>query len=69
VATACLLVGSPAASVYHETGSDVVRLEHPSGSMDATVTLTADDPPQVAAAGIVRTARMLMDGIVYPRSY
>lgn len=69
VATACLLGGSPAASVFRETGSDVIRLEHPSGSMDATVTLAGGDPPEVVEAGIVRTARMLMDGFVYPRSY
>lgn len=69
VATACLLPGSPAASVYRDTGTGVVRLEHPTGSMDATVRLTDDDPPQVLEAGIVRTARMLMDGLVYPRSY
>lgn len=69
VATACLLPGSPAASVFHPPVSDMIRLEHPSGSMDATVTLTDDDPPQVKAAGIVRTARMLMDGVVYPRRY
>ena len=69
VATACLLPGSPAASVFHRSGSDVIRLEHPTGSMDATVTVTEEDPPQVRAAGIVRTARMLMDGMVYPRRY
>lgn len=69
VATACLLPGSPAATVFQHTESDVIRLEHPTGSMDATVTLTEDEPPTVAAAGIVRTARMLMDGMVYPRSY
>ena len=69
VATACLLTGSPAASVYSKADSDLVRLEHPTGSMDARVTLTDDDPPQVVSAGIVRTARMLMDGVVYPRSY
>lgn len=69
VATACLLSGSPGASVTRKPESDPMRLEHPTGSMDATVTLTDDDPPDVIEAGIVRTARMLMDGIVYPRSY
>jgi 4-oxalomesaconate tautomerase len=69
VATACLLPGSPAASVYRDTGSGVVRLEHPTGSMDATVRISEDDPPQVLEAGIIRTARMLMDGLVYPRSH
>lgn len=70
VATACLLQGSPGASVSEEIDEgDLVRLEHPTGSIDTTVSLTETDPPQVLRAGIVRTARMLMDGRVFPRSY
>lgn len=69
VATAALLPGSSAVSAFRENDSEMVRLEHPTGSMDAIVTLTDDEPPQVAASGVVRTARMLMDGMVYPRSY
>lgn len=70
VATACLLPGSPGASVTRRPEhSELVRLEHPTGSMDTTVALTTDDPPEVIRAGIVRTARMLMDGLVFPRTY
>lgn len=69
VATACLLPGSPGASVARMTDSDLFRLEHPSGAMDTTITLTSDVPPRVKRAGIVRTARMLMDGVLYPRAY
>jgi 4-oxalomesaconate tautomerase len=43
-----------------------VSLEHPTGRFDALVEL---DGTEVRRAGIVRTARKLMDGIVYPRPY
>ncbi|MBW3666271.1 MAG: 4-oxalomesaconate tautomerase [Actinobacteria bacterium] len=70
VATACLLPGSPAAQVARlDPAGSVVRLEHPTGSFDATVRLTLDGEPTVESAGIIRTARKLMDGMVYPRSY
>lgn len=69
VATACLLPDSPASSVSSAPDSEIVRLEHPTGTMDTAITMASVDPPQVGKAGIVRTARMLMDGLVYPRSY
>jgi 4-oxalomesaconate tautomerase len=68
VATACLLPGSVAAPVAKVDG-DTVRLEHPSGSFDAVVRLRPGDPPRVLNAGILRTARKLMDGFVFPRDY
>lgn len=71
VATACLLPGSPAARVAQiEKGSSTIALEHPTGTFEATVSLVFDDGrPRVVGAGIIRTARLLMDGTVYPRSY
>ena len=70
VATAALLPGSPASEVARVApGTDVVRLEHPTGSFDALVRLATDGEPRVLGAGIVRTARKLMDGVVFPRSY
>ena len=71
VATACLLPGSPAAALARlDAGSSVISLEHPTGHFDATVTLSFDEgAPRVERAGIIRTARLLMDGVVYPRTY
>jgi 4-oxalomesaconate tautomerase len=70
VATACLLPGSPAADTARiDPGTTVVRLEHPTGSFDATVRIDLDDGPRVLGAGIIRTARKLMDGTIFPRSY
>ena len=71
VATACVLPGSPAAEVSDTSpGADLIRLEHPSGTFEARVDLSpGSGVPIVNRAGIVRTARKLMDGTVYPRTY
>ncbi len=71
VATACFLPGTPAAAVADlEAGSTLVRIEHPTGSMDATVMVGFEDGSlSVGRAGIIRTARKLMDGRVFPREY
>ncbi|MET0565286.1 MAG: 4-oxalomesaconate tautomerase [Acidimicrobiia bacterium] len=68
VATACLLPGSPAAQMASlQTGSDVIRVEHPTGTFDAKVRLDSGPEVEILGAGIIRTARNLMDGIVFPR--
>jgi 4-oxalomesaconate tautomerase len=68
VATAALLPGSPADSVRDKAAgtSGSVVLEHPTGTFEAVVELVDDGsgPPRVRHAGIVRTARKLMDGVV-----
>jgi 4-oxalomesaconate tautomerase len=68
VATACLLPGSPASQLARlEPGSDIVRIEHPSGSFDAHVRQDSGPEHEILGAGIIRTARKLMDGTVFPR--
>lgn len=65
VATACLLEGSPAHELAN-TGSGTLRklpIEHPTGEM--TVVATLDDTGNVTSAAILRTARKLMDGVVF----
>ena len=49
----------------------LVVVEHPTGTFDASidVTFAADGTPEVGRAGIIRTARKLMDGVVFPRDY
>jgi 4-oxalomesaconate tautomerase len=45
----------------------VIDIEHPAGHLAVEVELdTAQDPPRVLRAGVVRTARKLFDGTVYP---
>jgi 4-oxalomesaconate tautomerase len=48
------------------TSSGLMTLEHPTGAFDVRVELDGQD---VVRAGIIRSARKLMDGYVYPRSY
>jgi len=70
VATAALLPGSPASEVTARQRDGAVVLEHPTGTFEAVVELAEDGgTPIVTRAGIVRTARKLMDGIVFPREY
>jgi 4-oxalomesaconate tautomerase len=67
VATAALLDGSPASEVLEHDGvSNVVTLEHPTGTFDAIVIVEGGIPGR---CGIVRTTRKLMDGVVFPRHY
>ena len=65
VATAALLPGSPAAAVARvPDGQDkTIVIEHPTGVTECVVML--DDAGQVASAGMLRTARKLMDGWVF----
>jgi 4-oxalomesaconate tautomerase len=69
VATAALLPEGPAAEVADLDGrGDAVTGEHPTGSFDAAVDLRIEGgAPVVERAGIIRTARKLMDGTVFPR--
>ena len=53
-------------AMIDEEMSGLVRLEHPSGWFDVILEVTAS---QVGRLGIVRTARKLMDGVVYPRAH
>lgn len=70
VATATLLPDTPAASVRRANhGHGRILLEHPTGIFEAAVDveLASDGSPVVQRAGIIRTARKLMDGAVFPR--
>lgn len=65
VATACLVEGSPAArvAVVPEGASKVLGVEHPTGLTECVVTV--DDEGRPIEAGMLRTARKLMDGEVF----
>ncbi len=72
VATAALLAGTPAAGVVRPgAGTDgLLTCEHPSGSFTAAIDLDVSGAiPEVRRAGIIRTARKLMDGTVFPAEY
>ncbi len=65
VATACLIKNS-CASDLADTGSGAERnlsIEHPTGEM--TVVASIDAQGDVARTAVLRTARKLMDGVVF----
>ena len=65
VATACLIPGSPAAEVAEIPAGNrkTLSVEHPTGEMSCV--LEVDDAGNVASAALLRTARKLMDGVVF----
>jgi 4-oxalomesaconate tautomerase len=65
VATACLIPGSPAYEVASipDGSRKTLSVEHPTGEMSCVLTLDAGG--QVTSAALLRTARKLMDGVVF----
>ena len=65
VATACLIAGSPAAevAVVPEGSRKTLSVEHPTGEMSCV--LETDASGAVVSAALLRTARKLMDGVVF----
>ncbi|MXP40550.1 4-oxalomesaconate tautomerase [Altererythrobacter soli] len=65
VATACLVEGSPAAEVaaIPEGSRKLLSVEHPTGEMSCV--LEVNESGDVVSAALLRTARKLMDGVVF----
>ncbi|HWK63995.1 MAG TPA: 4-oxalomesaconate tautomerase [Rhizobiaceae bacterium] len=66
VATACLLPKGPAREIADipEGPFKALSIEHPTGQF--TILATLDDEGAVQSAGVLRTARKLFDGVVFP---
>ena len=64
VATACTLAGSPAAALAALPDDSRFLIEHPTGTAEVLVERDADG--NAIGAGLLRTARKLMDGRVFP---
>ncbi|RED17329.1 4-oxalomesaconate tautomerase [Parasphingopyxis lamellibrachiae] len=65
VATACLTEGSPAAAIAEidEGRKLTLSVEHPTGEMSCI--MERDESGTVIGAGLLRTARKLMDGTIF----
>lgn len=65
VASACLLPGTPAASLacVPKGSPAVANVEHPGGSFPLSLQL--DDQGNILEVGVIRTARLLFQGWVY----
>ncbi|ANY06191.1 4-oxalomesaconate tautomerase [Pseudonocardia sp. HH130630-07] len=68
VVTAGLLDGSVAHDLLDRGTGGPLAVEHPSGSLEVDVEIAPGDPPRVLRSTVVRTARMLFDGVVFPRA-
>lgn len=64
LATASLLLEGPAASVARRPQDGRFRIEHPTGAMEAFLDLGPDG--EIRGAGMLRTARKLFEGRVFP---
>jgi 4-oxalomesaconate tautomerase len=68
VATAAALPGSPAASVVNmpQERQRVLSVEHPTGELSVSLLVGGtESAPVIERAGLLRTARILFDGIAY----
>lgn len=65
VGTACMLKSGPAAKVAEipDGNPKTLSVEHPTGEFSVVATL--DDKGDLISAGVLRTARKLMDGVVF----
>lgn len=68
VATALRIPGGTGSELAaFPSAGHVVDVEHPTGHLAVDVELDlATDPPRVLSAGVIRTARKLFDGTVFP---
>jgi len=71
VATALLLDGAAGADLAAvKPGQTRFDIEHPTGHLEVEAEVdTTSQPPTVIRSGVVRTARKLFDGTVFPRRY
>jgi 4-oxalomesaconate tautomerase len=68
VAVACAIDGTPVKElVSADQSGSRYRVEHPTGHLDVEIELDAGDRVRVSRTGVVRTARKLFDGTVFPR--
>jgi 4-oxalomesaconate tautomerase len=71
VATALLFDGAAGADLAAvKPGQTRFDIEHPTGHLEVEAEVdTTSQPPTVIRSGVVRTARKLFDGTVFPRRY
>jgi 4-oxalomesaconate tautomerase len=68
VGTAVVIPGAVGHDLAVLDGGQRLSVEHPSGALQVEAELdTSASPPKVVRSGVVRTARKLFDGTVFPR--
>lgn len=70
VAAGIRLPGAVGNEIAAPPGGNMLRIEHPSGYLDVSVELDMSGrQPTTTTSAVLRTARKLFDGVVFPRSY
>jgi 4-oxalomesaconate tautomerase len=68
IGTAIVVPGAVGHDLAVLDGGSRLSVEHPSGALQVEVELDSEvTPPRVIRSGVVRTARKLFDGFVFPR--
>ena len=68
VGTAILAPGAVGSDLAAGGSGSRLSIEHPSGAVGVQVEIDSSvTPPRVLRAGVIRTARKLFDGLVFPR--
>jgi 4-oxalomesaconate tautomerase len=68
VGTAILAPGAVGSDLAAGGSGSGLSIEHPSGAVGVEVEIDSSvTPPRVLRAGVIRTARKLFDGLVFPR--
>jgi len=68
VGTAVVVPGAVGHDIAVLNGGSRLSVEHPGGALQVEAELdTSASPPRVVRSGVVRTARKLFDGTVFPR--
>ncbi|HWG01246.1 MAG TPA: 4-oxalomesaconate tautomerase [Trebonia sp.] len=68
VGMAVVVPGAVGSDMAAAPAGSRLSIEHPSGALQVEVKLdTAASPPKVLRSGVVRTARKIFDGTVFPR--
>ncbi|TVP69089.1 MAG: 4-oxalomesaconate tautomerase [Rhodobacteraceae bacterium] len=63
VAAGCVIPGTVAHALAERPEGNCFQIEHPAGKIEIVL---EHDGPKIRAAGFLRTARKLMDGLVFP---
>lgn len=68
LASACIIPDTIANKLTHVSEYGLLKIEHPSGSIEVSLSNTGEDPQNIRAS-VIRTARKILSGEVYIPQY
>ncbi|WP_281079347.1 4-oxalomesaconate tautomerase [Klebsiella quasivariicola] len=64
LASACIIADTVVNQMTRMTGDGLIKIEHPSGSIEVSLSNTGEQPENIRAS-VIRTARKILSGMVY----